>query len=155
MKNKKWIIYVIASVVVIIDQIVKLVVKNTMDLYQIIIVIPNFFNFTYIKNTGAAFSFMKDKLSLLIIIGAICLGSLIYYIHKENNFNSLTIISIGIILGGVIGNFIDRIFCHGVIDYLSFKIFGYNFPIFNIADIGITVGIILFIIEVLFVEKGR
>ena len=75
------------------------------------------------------------------------------YIKKEINFSKLKILSIGFIIGGIIGNLVDRIFYGSVIDYLSFNLFGYSAPIFNVADIGITVGSIILVISLL-LEKG-
>ena len=73
---------------------------------------------------------------------------------KNEIINKTEIISIGIILGGIVGNLIDRIVYGNVIDYLSFKLFGYDFAVFNFADIGIVVGVILLLIHFLVGEKN-
>ena len=145
MKNKEK-VYTVATIVLIIDQIVKLVVKNNIDLMEEIEVIPKFFSICYLENDGAAFSVLSGKTYIFVIVGFILLFMLDRFIKKERLTN-LSKISLGIIIGGIVGNLVDRLLYHSVIDFLSFNIFGYSFPVFNIADIGITVGVGLYIIE--------
>ncbi len=152
MKNKQK-IYMITCISLIIDQLIKLIISRTMKLYQSITIIKNFFSITYVKNTGAAFSILKDNTLFLIIISVIFILLLNHYIKKENNYTKLSIISYGLIMGGIFGNLIDRVMHHAVIDFLSFTIISYEFPIFNIADICITIGIILFIISSIIEKK--
>ena len=140
-------IYSIACVFLIIDQIIKLLVRVKMNLFDSINIIPSFFSLYYVENEGAAFSILQNKTILLIVIGVFCLYMMSKYIEKEQNYTKVTLISLGIIIGGMIGNLIDRLLYKAVTDYLSFTIFGYNFPVFNLADIGITVGVVLFIID--------
>ena len=151
MKNREY-IYKITSIVLIIDQIVKLIINNNMKLYQQIKIIPKFFTIYYVKNTGAAFSILEDSTILLTIISVIFIVLLDRMIKKEKHFSNFSAISLGMIMGGIFGNLIDRIIHHAVIDYLSFQIFKYEFPIFNLADIGITVGVAMLIIS-MFLEK--
>ena len=145
-------IYQITSIFLIFDQFIKLLVNNYLNLHQEITIIPNFFSIYYVKNTGAAFSILKDSTLLLTILSVVCIIIIDDLIKKEENINKLGIISLGCILGGMFGNLIDRILHHGVIDYLSFTIFNYDFPIFNLADIGITVGVVVLAISIL-IEK--
>lgn len=155
-KNKEK-IYVIASILIIIDQLIKLVIKSKMKLGEEIIIIKNFFSLYYIKNPGAAFSILEDYTYLLIILGIGLLIILDKYLDKEEKFNIINISSFGLIIGGIVGNLIDRILYRGVIDYLMFKFFGYTFPVFNLADICITLGVVLYIVAVvidLIKEKG-
>lgn len=153
MKNKK-LIYTLAMGYMLLDQFIKLIVMNNMTLHQEITLIPNFFSLFYLKNTGAAFSILGNKTLLLILISIICLIVLKNYIKKLTRVTSLTIISLGIMIGGIIGNLFDRLIYNGVIDYLSFNLFGYSFPVFNLADIGITVGAIVLIID-LIIEDSK
>ena len=139
----------------LLDQIIKLLVTKNMNLFQEITIIPKFFSLYYLKNTGAAFSIFGNKILFLIIISIISLIVLKNYIEKLKRVTNLTIISLGIMLGGIMGNLFDRILYKSVIDYLSFEFFGYGFPIFNIADIGITVGVFLMLIEMLLEKKRR
>ena len=149
MKNRQQ-IYNIVAIVFIIDQIIKIIIKHTMNLYQEISIIPNFFSLCYVKNTGAAFSILEDATLLLIVISIVFLLLIDKSIKKEEqNLSKLSIISLGMIIGGIFGNLIDRILYRSVIDYLSFSFGKYHFPIFNIADIGITVGVFILIIDMI------
>ena len=155
MKNRQK-LYKIACIVLLIDQILKIMVRNSINLFQEIKIIKNFFYLTHLENTGAAFSVLENSTIFLIIISVIFILFLDKYIRKEeNNFNKLDVISFGLIMGGIYGNLIDRIIHRGVIDYLSFIIFKYNFPVFNFADICIVVGASLIIIDTLFIKKNN
>ncbi len=153
MKNKNK-IYIITLVLIIIDQLIKIIIKSNMELYQEIKIIKNFFSIMYLKNTGAAFSILENK-TILLILFSVCFILIIgKFIKKESdNINKIELISLGMILGGVFGNLIDRIIYKGVIDYLSFKIINYNFPVFNLADICITIGAFILIVDSLFLRK--
>lgn len=142
-KNK---VYLTSVIVLLIDQIVKLLIKTNMNLNEEISIIPNFFSIQYLKNTGAGFSILENQTILLAITSIICISVIIYYLKKEENLTTAMYLSFGMVLGGILGNLIDRIVYQGVIDFLSFQIFNYNFPVFNIADIGITIGVLLLII---------
>ncbi len=154
MKNRQN-IYKIATIVFILDQWIKLMISHMMQEYDKITVIPNFFSIQYVKNKGAAFSILEDKSLLLIIISIVFILVLDKMIKKEKNFTKLSILSLGMIIGGVFGNLMDRILYHSVIDYLSFIIINYHFPVFNLADIGITVGTFLLLITMIFDKKEK
>ena len=107
-----------------------------------------FFSFCYVKNSGAAFSILEDATLLLIIISVLFILLIDNTIKKEyRNLSNLSIISLGMIIGGIFGNLIDRIIYRSVIDFISFSFGNYHFPIFNIADIGITVGVFLLLVD--------
>ena len=146
-------IYSIAGGILILDQFIKIVVRSHMDLLEEIKIIPNFFSLYYVENKGAAFSILGSKTLLLIVISVVCIVILDRYIAKEEKFTKLSICSLGLILGGIFGNLIDRIWYHSVTDYLSFSIAGYSFPVFNLADIAITLGVALFILAMITEEK--
>jgi len=145
MKNKY--IYIISIIILLIDQISKLIVINTITYLKEINIIPNFFSLMYVKNTGGAFSIFNNNVILLTIISVICLIFIIRYIIKNNKKLFLEDLSIAFITGGLLGNLIDRIFRSGVIDFFKFKIITYDFPIFNIADIFIVIGIFIIMIS--------
>lgn len=151
-KNKEK-IYSISAIVIIIDQIIKIIVSTKMKINQEIEVIPNFFSILYLKNKGAAFSILKDQKILLVIISLIVLFIINKYIDKTKIFNKLSILSLGFIIGGIIGNLLDRLIQDGVIDYLSFGFNNYYFPVFNIADTFIVIGVFLMIIGLIKEEK--
>lgn len=140
-------VYIIALISLIIDQIVKILVSNYLILGQTTKIINNFFYLTYVQNTGAAFSILIGYRYILIIITIIFLYYLYKYTKKQTNPNKLAILSHGLLLGGIIGNLIDRIIYGYVIDYLDFMIFNYNFPIFNLADTFIVIGCIILVIN--------
>ena len=138
--DKKKFIYSISFVVLLLDQLIKIIVMNNMSLHQEIAIIPNFFSLYYITNTGAAFSILGNQTLLLIIISAFILILIKEYIKREKDFTKISILSLGMIIGGTLGNLFDRILHKSVIDYLAFDIFTYSFPVFNLADIAITIG---------------
>lgn len=140
-------IYSTCSVFLILDQFIKLLVIFNLDLYQEIIVIPSFFKIYYLRNEGAAFSSFSGMRYLLIGIGILMVYLINRYISKIKLKRKIELFSLGIVLGGIIGNLIDRLLYGYVIDYLSFTIFNYDFAVFNLADIGIVVGIFLLLID--------
>lgn len=147
MKNREK-IFQITAILLMIDQVLKIMVNHYLPLNKEITLIPNFFSLLYVRNTGAAFSILKNNTLLLIIISVIFILVLDKYIKKEEkNLTKLGIVSLGILMGGIFGNLIDRIIHHAVIDYLSFTIFKYDFPIFNFADICITMGVLILIFD--------
>ena len=139
--NRK--IFGISVIVLLIDQILKLLVQT----YETnCTIIDNIFAITYYQNTGAAWSILEGKTFLLIVISVVVLV-LVYSMMFSFDENKLTNISFGLLFGGIIGNLIDRILFGYVRDFISVVIFGYYFPIFNIADIAIVVGVMLLILE--------
>lgn len=144
--NKKEDVYKITSIILIIDQIIKLIINNNMELYQKITVIPKFFYIYFVKNTGAAFSILENNTLFLVILSVFFILIINKYIKEEKNLDKYQILSLGLILGGIFGNLIDRIIHHGVIDYLSFDLINYEFPIFNFADTTICIGVFLMLL---------
>lgn len=140
-------IYTITFLILILDQLVKNIVLKTIELEQIIHVIPNFFFLTNVKNTGGAWSILNNYTFILTLVSFICIIFLNQYLAKKNNFNKMEITYYSLIMGGMIGNFIDRLLYEGVIDFLGFRFGSYQFPIFNIADIAIVIGVGLVLIE--------
>ncbi|MGL4382239.1 MAG: signal peptidase II [Bacilli bacterium] len=145
---KKQNIFILTSLFVALDQLTKFLVVKNMDLYQEIKIINNFFSLYYIRNDGAAFSFLKGASWLFYIVTIIAL----WYIRQlfKEKPSKYTVFALTLILAGTIGNFIDRLRFQEVIDFLSFTFFGYSFATFNIADSLLTVGVILFIYDLLF-----
>ena len=153
--DKREDIYKITAILLIIDQFIKIIVNSKMDLYQEIIIIRNFFSIFYVKNTGAAFSIFENGVVYLSILSVVFILILDRYIKKEiQGFNRLDIISFGMIMGGIFGNLIDRIIHHGVIDYLSFSFYEYQFPVFNFADSCIVIGVMVLIYNTFINKKG-
>lgn len=143
--NKR--IFKIAIIVLIIDQLTKGLVSSNLQVNESIKVIKDIFKITYSQNTGAAWSILNNHSYIIIIISIIALIILFrfMYLFKNNIRNN---ISFGLIVGGTIGNLIDRMFNGYVIDFIDITIFNYKYPIFNIADMCIVIGIILLIYAV-------
>ena len=132
---------------IICDQLIKILISNTLIEYQYIDVIKNIFTITHVHNTGAAFSILSNNVVLLIGISLIALVLIYYYILRNIKYTKLNIAIYSLLIGGIIGNLIDRVIHGYVIDYLSVKIFNYNFPVFNLADIGIVISVFLIFIK--------
>lgn len=151
---KKKYIYLLVGVLILVllDQIVKeLVVKFISG--NDLILINNFLKFSYVKNTGAAFSIFSGNLLFLIIVTIILISYLIYEYRKTNN--KINLFAFILIFSGAIGNLIDRISLKYVRDFISFTIFNKDMAIFNVADMYITFGVILYIYCILRDEKNE
>ena len=135
-------IIIISIFILLIDQVTKALASIYLTLNKSLDIITNFFSLTLTNNYGDAFGIFKYSNTLLIIATLIILIILYKYMHsfKKNMRNK---IAFGFILGGVFGNLIDRIIKGYVIDFLDFKIFNYDYPVFNVADIAIVIGVIL------------
>ena len=136
----------IAAAVIVIDQITKnMLVKALAD--GPITVIRNFFNLVYVENYGIAFGMFKDKTIFFIVTQLLISVVIMYVIYRLRNKSVPLTICLSLILGGAVGNLIDRIRLGYVIDYLSFSIFP---PVFNFADSAIVVGAILLSVLIVF-----
>ena len=117
-------IFLFSLIFVVLDFVVKIIINNNIALYDSINIIPNFFSITYVRNTGAAFSIMENNRVLFIIIAIIALILIYKYLIMNKVIDRYLMISYSMLVGGIIGNMIDRIIYGYVIDYLSFNIFG-------------------------------
>ena len=143
--NKK--VFIIAVVILIIDQLSKML-ANTYLVSNTIVIIPNFFKLEHALNTGAAWSILNNHQIILIVISIVLMIGLFMF-NKNFKVNKRNNIAFGLIFGGLWGNLVDRIFHGYVIDFLSFKIFNYDYPIFNIADMALVCGILLLVIAII------
>lgn len=131
------------AIFLIIDQAIKIFLSSKMVLGQTTILIKDFLNITYVHNTGAAFSLFSGNRWLLVFVGVFATICLLVYIAKLVHLTDFDVFCYSLLLGGVIGNLVDRIFRGYVVDYISLNIFGYHFPIFNFADMCIVASVIL------------
>ena len=144
---------------VLMDQLIKVVVESNMQLSESIPVINNVLHITYVLNDGAAFSFMSGNSWLLSGLTSVIMGILIYVFYSKMAVHPLAIWSISLLIGGGIGNLIDRFFrgdilFHGkVVDYVDFRII--NFAVFNFADCCVVIGTILISVYLIFFEKTQ
>ena len=147
---------VLAALLVILDQAVKMCVANSIPATDSVKVIPGVIDFVYVKNRGAAFSFLANKaygITILSIVSLLfCVGVVAYVIVKKPK-NKIFRASLMLMFAGAFGNAIDRIFRGYVVDFIETTFI--SFPVFNIADIAITVGALLLIIYILFFDKSQ
>lgn len=139
--------FMIGFILLILDQVSKIIISSTIPEGTSITIIRNFFNITNVYNTGAAFSILEGKTIFLSILSIAILIMLIK-MSKDFIMNKRNIWAFGLLMGGIFGNFSDRLFLGMVRDFLDFKVFGYDFPVFNIADICIVFGVILLIFSI-------
>ncbi len=148
----------IPVIIILLDQATKLRVKHVMQIGESISVIGDFFRLTFVTNDGGAFSFSIGDGSFnrifFIIVPFLALFLIFYLIRKSEN--RLTVIAYLMVIGGAVGNLIDRVAYGHVIDFLDFDFFDFiihRWPVFNIADSAITIAIVLLIIDLIFFHK--
>ncbi len=142
MRNKHLTIFSLTLFIVFLDQLTKYLIKTSFQLKESIPIINNIFHLTYIHNFGAGFGILQNQKWILIFISMMVLGIIFYYFDKIREKGLLLQTLVAFILGGTIGNLIDRLMNGYVIDFLDFQIW----PIFNIADSFVTIGVIGLII---------
>jgi signal peptidase II len=146
----------LTGLAVALDQASKLAIDASMQLYQSIELIP-FFNLTYVRNTGAAFSFLSEaggwQRWFFAVLAAIISMVLVVWLAKLKKHEILMAASLSLILGGAIGNLIDRVLYGYVIDFLDVYYQAWHWPAFNVADSAITLGVILMLLESVGVGK--
>lgn len=142
---------IIASIIVILDQITKYLVRNSMYLGQTIPLIPDFFHLTHVQNPGAAFGILAYRTGFFILIGILVVFFICYFWKQIGEGNFLLKFALSLQLGGAIGNLIDRIYFGTVTDFFDFRVF----PVFNIADIAISIGVALLCLEIIRPSFGK
>ncbi|MFZ7103144.1 MAG: signal peptidase II [Peptococcaceae bacterium] len=138
--------WVTALIIVIFDQTTKYLIKNNLSLYESIPVIPNIFHITYIENPGAAFGLLANQRIFFILITIIIIIGVLYFYRQLKKGRFLLIIALGMVIGGALGNLIDRLRIGTVTDFFDFRIW----PVFNIADSAIVIGMIYISYQLLF-----
>ncbi|MDB5053587.1 MAG: peptidase [Bacilli bacterium] len=158
--------YIVALVVFLIDQCSKLLIVHNLKLYETHSVIGEFFQITSHRNRGAAFGILQDQRWFFITVTIIVVGGIVWYMRKVIKENKRLLgIALSLLLGGAVGNFLDRALHGEVVDFLAFHfqftIFGhavdYSFAIFNLADSAICIGVALICIDALlgWAKEGR
>lgn len=145
--------YIIALFIILLDQVTKWLIVSRMNYGDSITIIENIFYITSHRNSGAAWGILQGKMWLFYVITVIVIVAIIYYIQKAAKGKWLLGVSLSFMLGGAIGNFIDRVYRKEVVDFIHTFIFGYNFPVFNIADSALVIGVILLMIQMLLDER--
>ncbi|WP_085524055.1 signal peptidase II [Tuberibacillus sp. Marseille-P3662] len=138
--------YLITLIILGLDQLTKYIVAATMDIGQSLPVIRDFLYWTSSRNTGAAWNILEGQMWFFYIITIIVAFVVIYYIHTVGRYHPLLGVALALILGGTLGNFIDRIFRGAVVDFIDVYLGSYSYPIFNLADSSLVVGAILLLV---------
>lgn len=155
-KKKDIILFVVGILtsffLTVVDLVTKQIIIDKVMFNSEIVVIKDFFSITHIRNTGAAWGMFSSKTDILSIFTIICSLLVIYFMYAST-INKPVFFCLSSILAGACGNLIERLRLHYVTDFLSFNIFGYDFPSFNFADICITVGCFTMLFYVAFMFK--
>ena len=143
-----WLVLAIVAVTIIVDQLTKFLVVKYMTLGQSISVIDNFLYITSHRNEGAAWGILQGKMIFFYVVTLVVIGLVILWIRKlDIKKEKMLVIALSLILGGALGNFIDRVMYQHVVDFINTYIFGYDFPIFNIADSALCIGVFLMAVD--------
>ena len=141
------------ALTIIIDQLTKLIVESRMALHDSIEIIKDFFYITYTRNIGAAWSMFEGMGMVFAILALIVSAGIVYYLIKNQNMSRFERVALMLICGGAAGNMIDRIIHGYVVDFLNFYIFGYDYPVFNLADSFLVIGVIMLIADTFFSKE--
>ena len=144
----------IAALIVIVDQVTKMIVRRHFELHESLEIVPGFFNLTRVHNTGAAFGMLNDtdfafKPVVLVLVASAALAGVALYAAMLPPAQWLARIGLAFILGGAAGNLIDRLTLSYVVDFFDFYWRNWHFWAFNVADASITVGVGLMILDLL------
>lgn len=151
MKRKHFFVILI---VLLIDQVSKMFIDSTMSVYEQIKIIPGFFNLTYVHNTGAAWSMLEGKMSFFYVITVIALVAMFLFYRSSEEEDKLARLALALMIAGTLGNFIDRLSLQYVRDFLDFIILGYDFPVFNVADMALCIGVGLILLDAVIEHYG-
>ncbi len=145
--------YLIAIFVILLDQFTKWLIVTNMELGDSIPIIDNVLYITSHRNRGAAWGILQGQMWLFYAITIVVIVAIMYYLYKAAKGKWLLGVSLAFMLGGAIGNFIDRVLRQEVVDFIHTYIFSYNFPVFNIADSALVIGVIMLMIQMLLDER--
>lgn len=146
---------IIVALSLAVDQLTKYLVVNLMEVRQSIPLIDGFLYLTSHRNAGAAWGIFQDQMLFFYVVTVLICGFLVIWISRlDVRRDKLLLIALSLLLGGALGNFLDRLFYQEVVDFADVIIFGYDFPIFNVADMALTFGVILMAVDA-FLESRR
>lgn len=138
-------IFVFSLFAALIDQIVKLLIISNLKLSESIVVINNFFYLSYLQNEGSAFNLLTVNKWFFVFLSLLALYVIIKYFIIDENITKMEALAYILIIGGIVGNLIDRLSYGYIIDYIDIFIGHYNYPVFNLADSFIVIGVIIVI----------
>ncbi len=148
LKRYYWIF--LSVLFVFLDQLSKMIVVDKMAINDSIVLIPRFFSLSHVRNTGAAFGILSNQRWIFMIFTAIVLIAAVVALCSGRVKNHWGIISLSLIIGGGIGNMIDRIVLGEVVDFFAFNFWGYQFAVFNVADIFVCCGTVILAFYIFF-----
>ncbi|MBI2486604.1 MAG: signal peptidase II [Deltaproteobacteria bacterium] len=160
--NKYRIAASVSIFIIVADQITKWIIRTNVALFERIPLL-SFLDITHLRNRGAAFGILNDlpeivRMPLFVFVLAVAVVVICVFLRKVESGDRVLILSLSLILGGAIGNSIDRFRLGYVTDFIDFHWFGdpkYHWPPFNVADSAITIGVILILFDTLFLKKGN
>ncbi len=141
LKRFYWIF--LSILLVLADQFTKLWVVEELSINSSIVLIPDFFSLTHVRNTGAAFGILSNQRWIFMVFTAIVIVAVVIALCSGKVKNHWGVFSLSLIIGGGIGNMIDRIFLGEVVDFFAFNFWGYQFAVFNVADVFVCVGTVI------------
>src|SRR3972149_2294418 len=153
-RHKCLIIFITVTAVVLLDQVTKAGIASKMLLYDSSIIIKGLLNLTYVRNPGAAFGFLSHaapvfRSAFFILITVSAIGLIFYYIAMSKENEACLVFALSLILGGAVGNLIDRVRFGEVVDFIDVYWKTYHWPAFNVADAAISLGAFIMIFEML------
>ena len=137
-------LFISSMFLIVLDFITKLLVVELLK--ADIVLISNIIYLTFVTNTGTFWGLFSDINIFFVFLSLVILGLLVYIIIKKTKLNKINTYLYSLVISGIVGNLIDRIIRGYVVDFIGIRLFSYNFPIFNFADLYIVIGVLLFII---------
>lgn len=145
--------YIFAAVIIGIDQWTKYLTVTHIPLHDVVEVIPGVLSWMYLQNSGAAWSILEGQMWFFYLITLVVVGVIIYYLQKYGKNSRLLSIALAFILAGAVGNFIDRLRIEYVVDMIRLEFI--DFPIFNVADMSLSIGVALMLLYVVLDETDK
>lgn len=139
-------VWIFAAFIFAVDQLTKALVKMHMAPNQSIPVIDNILHLTYVQNTGAAFSLLKGRVFFFVVVSFAVIAVIVYYLIRLPKEKKLFKFTLALVLGGAFGNLVDRLRFGYVVDFIDFRIW----PVFNVADSAVVIGVLLLLYLVMF-----
>lgn len=149
--------FIIASVCVLIDQLTKYLVIKYLKGERPLVIVKDLLSFVYVENRGAAFGILQNKKWFFVIVTVISVVILLYiFLSSYRKMSTWLIVALSFILGGTIGNFIDRMRLDYVVDFISVRIMNrYDFAVFNLADAFIVIGAIMLMLHIIIFDNKK
>ena len=144
-------------IVVLSDQLSKLWIRGSFIEEQTVVIVPGLVNITYIRNRGGAFGILPNQPLLFLLLSVVTISAIIYFYERYRPRGTMFRIAIGLVLGGAVGNLIDRLPTAGggyVTDWIDLHLYGLHWPAFNLADSAISVGVFL-LLYIIFFRSAR